>query len=66
MPLARAMTGYTQVDACVDVFVNANAFERLPDVPPSPFLASGQMTMLISYHEGQVEATPGFDRVREL
>merc|ERR1712207_62006 len=45
---------------------NANAFERLPDVPSSPFMAAGQVVMLISYHEGRVEDTPGFDRVRAL
>jgi len=66
MPLAHALTGYTQVDACVDAFLNANAFERLPDVPPSPFMAAGQVTMLISFHEGRVEATPGYDVVRSL
>merc|ERR1740138_645820 len=66
MPLARAMTGYTQVDACVDAFLNANAFERLPDVTPSPFMAAGQVVSLISYHEGRIEGTPGFDQVRTL
>jgi len=66
MPLARGLTGYTQVDACVDAFLNANAFERLPDVPPSPFMAAGQVVMLISFYEGLVEGTPGFDRVRAL
>jgi hypothetical protein len=66
MPLAKALTGYTQVDACVDAFVNANAFQRLPDVPPSPFLAAGMVVMIVSFHEGVVEGTPGFDRVRAL
>merc|ERR1712039_148083 len=66
MPLARALTGYTQVDACVDAFLDANAFERLPDVTPSPFKAAGQVVMLVSYHKGRIEATPGFDRVRAL
>merc|ERR1711972_507242 len=66
MPLARALTGYTQVDACVDAFLNASAFDQLPDVTPSPFMAAGQVVMLISYHEGRVEGTPGFDRVRAL
>merc|ERR1712019_165463 len=47
-------------------FLNANAFEQLPDVTPSPFMAAGQVVMLISYHEGRVEDTPGFDRVRTL
>ncbi|CAJ1378522.1 unnamed protein product [Effrenium voratum] len=64
MPLARAMTGYTQVDACVDAFLDAEAFHRLPEVPP-PFQAAGQVSMLVSYHEGQVEATQ-FQKVREL
>jgi len=66
MPLARALTGYTQVDACVDAFVDAEAFDRLPHTPPSPFKAAGQVVMIISFHEGLVKATPGFDRVRSL
>lgn len=66
MPLARALTGYTQVDACVDAFLNPNAFDSLPSVPPSPFLAAGQVVSLISFHEGIVEGTPGFDQVRAL
>lgn len=64
MPLARALTGYTQVDACVDAFLDENAFAGLPDVP-LPFQASGQVSMLISYHEGEVESTH-FHKVREL
>ena len=64
MPLARAMAGYTQVDACVDAFLDAKAFNGLPDVPPA-FRASGQVSMLVSYHDGQVEATQ-FQKVREL
>lgn len=66
LPLASAVAGYTQVDVCVDAFLDPNAFDALPEVPPSPFLASGQVVMLISYFEGQLEATPGFDRVRQL
>eukprot|EP00913_Durusdinium_trenchii_P013052 g12252.t1 len=31
IPLARALTGYTQVDATVDAFLNGEAFDRLPD-----------------------------------
>ncbi|CAK9091852.1 Dapdiamide A synthase (ATP-dependent N-fumaramoyl-DAP-amino acid ligase) [Durusdinium trenchii] len=64
IPLARALTGYTQVDATVDAFLNGEAFDRLPDVP-GPFLASGYLSTLVSYHEGHVEATH-FQRVREL
>lgn len=42
----------------------SQAFDRLPDVP-GPFLASGYLSTLVSYHEGHVEATH-FQRVREL
>jgi len=64
MPLARALTGYTQVDACVDAFLDGEAFDRLPDVPLE-FLASGQVSSLISYHDGHVASTQ-FHKVREL
>merc|ERR1712232_1100827 len=66
MPLAQAMTGYTQVSACVNAFLDVNAFDRLPDVPVSPFMASGQVVLLVSYHEGIVTGTPGFEKVRKL
>jgi biotin carboxylase len=66
MPLAQAMTGYTQVDACVDAFLDAEAFDRLPDVPPSPFLAAGQVVMTVSFQEGLIYAAPGFDLIRSL
>jgi hypothetical protein len=66
MPLAKALTGYTQVDACVDAFLNANSFESLPDVAPSPFLAAGTVVLIVSFHEGVVESSLGFDRVRAL
>merc|ERR1712151_1095423 len=37
-PLARALTGgYCQIDGAVDCFLDQDAFERLPDKPPSPF-----------------------------
>ena len=64
MPLARALTGYTQVDACVDAFLDGHAFAGLPEIQPQ-FQASGQMSWLVSYHEGEVESTH-FHKVREL
>lgn len=66
MPLVQALTGYNQVGVCVDAFVDRGAFVKLPELPPSPFLAEGEIVNLISYHEGIVEATPGFQRVRQL
>jgi len=58
--------GYDQVDATVAAYVDANAFARLPDKPPSPLLASGQCVDLVSYKEGTVESTPGYDLIRNL
>jgi hypothetical protein len=66
MPLAQAMTGYTQVKVCVDAFMDGDAFDRLPDVPPYPFLAAGQVVMAVSFHEGRIDAAPGFQRIRSL
>jgi hypothetical protein len=65
MPLAKALTGYTQVDACVDAFVSPDGFDSLPDVYPS-FKAAGQVVMVISFHEGIVCASPGLDSIRSL
>ena len=40
---ATALTGgYTQVNATLDAFLEPDKFEKLPDEPPAPFLASGQ------------------------
>jgi hypothetical protein len=50
----------------VDAFLDAEAFDRLPDVPPSPFLAAGQVVMTVSFQEGLIQATPGFDQIRSL
>eukprot|EP00434_Breviolum_minutum_P035597 symbB.v1.2.031511.t1/scaffold3660.1/size123177/7 len=41
-----------------------SVFEGLPEIPPQ-FQASGQVSMLVSYHEGEVESTH-FHKVREL
>lgn len=67
MPLAEALTGgYSQVDACVDSFLDEEAFNKLPDVPPCPFLASGQCVSLVSFSKGIVKATPGFEIIKKL
>merc|ERR1711862_1044181 len=47
-PLARALTGgYSQVDACVDSYLDKKAFYSLPAVPPSPAKAFGQEVILV-------------------
>jgi biotin carboxylase len=67
MPLARALTGgYSQVDAAVDSFLDAQKFDQLPDRPPSPFLAAGQWVLLVSFTEGKVKSCPGYERIKAL
>merc|ERR1719428_646061 len=66
-PLAKALTGsYCQVDASVDAFLDEQRFLELPDVFPSTFKASGLNLMLVNNVEGVVQATPGYDRIRNL
>ena len=66
-PLCQAMTGgYDQVSASVDAYVDPVAFDRLPHQPPSPLLASGQCVDMVSYVEGTVKATPGYDLIQAL
>jgi biotin carboxylase len=66
-PLCRALTGgYSQVEATVDAYLEKKSFFDLPDKPPSPFKASGQEVILVSYGRGTVKATPGFDFIQKL
>jgi len=66
-PLARALTGgYSQVDVTADAFCDPNAFAKIPDKPPSPFKASGQEVMLVSYSKGKVKSTPGYEVLKML
>merc|ERR1712217_390235 len=67
VPLARALTGgYSQVDATLTAFLNEHEFQQLPDRPPSPFLASGQEVMLVSFQEGKIVSAPGWQKIRSL
>jgi len=45
---------------------NPQAFDKLPDVFPSPFKASGQTVMLVNYFSGVVSSMPGYDKMRKL
>jgi len=66
-PLAKALTGgYCQIDAAADSFLDHAAFNKLPDKMPSPFRATGQEVMLVSFTEGTVTETPGYQKIREL
>lgn len=65
--LGCALTGgYSQVEGTADAFLDPQAFDRLPDIPPSPFKASGQEVILVSFSKGKVKSAPGFDVIRQL
>lgn len=71
-PLAQALTGgsidngYSQIEATVDAYLNEANFNRLPDVPPSPFKASGSEVMLVSYTSGTIKAMPGIEEMKKM
>jgi len=65
--LAKALTGgYSQIEASVDAWLDPEAFDQLPDVPRSPFQAHGLQVHLVSYSEGEVISTPGFEVMQRL
>lgn len=65
--LCKALNGgYSQVEATADAYLDPFQFQRLPDKPPSPFKSSGDEIILVSYSEGTVQATPGYDMIKKL
>ncbi len=54
------------MEATVDAYLDKKAFQMLPKMPPSPAKAFGQEVMLVSYAEGQVIGTPGYDIIKTL
>jgi len=66
-PLAKMLTGgYSQPDVALDSHIDGAAFAKIPDCYPSPFKASGQNVMLVSFFAGTVRSTPGYDKMRKL
>lgn len=66
-PLGRALTGgYSQVEATVDAFLDPSSFKKIPDVPCTPFKASGQEVILVSFSQGKVKSTPGYEVIKHL
>jgi len=66
-PLAMELTGgFTQVNGSIDSYMDQEAFDKIPDMPPSPYKACGQEAMLVSFTEGTVAKTPGYDAIRKL
>ncbi len=65
--LSRALNGgYSQVEACVDAYLDKKSFDFLPKIPPSPAKAFGEEVILVSYAEGYVTGTPGYDIIKSL
>merc|ERR1712019_224801 len=66
-PLAMELTGgFTQVNGSVDAYMDATAFAKIPNMPPSPYKAVGQELMLVSFAEGIVKSTPGYEKIKAL
>ena len=66
-PLCRGLTGgYNQIDATVMAYFDEERFLNLPDKPQSPFAEAGQCVDLVSFSEGTVRDTPGYDRIKRL
>jgi biotin carboxylase len=65
--LCRALNGgYSQVESTVDSYLDSRQFMITPDKPPSPFKASGQEVILVSFSCGVVKSTPGFEEIQTL
>jgi biotin carboxylase len=65
--LCRALNGgYSQVESTVDSYLDSRQFMITPDKPPSPFKASGQEVILVSFSRGVVKSTPGFTEIQQL
>jgi len=66
-PLAMELTGgFTQVNCTIDAFMDYDAFATIPSFPPSPYKAVGQEVMLVSFSQGTVKCTPGYDHIKAL
>jgi len=66
VPLAEMLCGYAQPAVALDSHLHPEMFELIPSVMPSPFRASGQEVMLISYFTGEVLDTPGYEKMKKL
>jgi len=66
VPLANMLCGYAQPALAIDAFVSPGKLSEIPAVMPSPFKASGQAVMLVSYFSGTVKSAPGYEKMRQL
>ena len=65
-PLLCAINGgYSQVEATIDVYLDKKAFWNVPSIL-GPAKAFGQEVILVSYAEGDIVETLGYNRIKEL
>merc|ERR1711988_418310 len=58
--------GFTQVNCSIDAFMDEHAFFKIPEAPPCPYKAAGQNVMLVSFGEGVVKSTPGYEQIKAM
>jgi len=65
VPVIEPLSGYSQVSALIDAFLDGPAFDALPS-EPQPFNGFGMLCFLVSYKEGTLVSSPGMTQLRQL
>ncbi|KAG6617631.1 Argininosuccinate lyase 2 [Phytophthora cinnamomi] len=65
LPIVMPCVGYNHVDAALDSYLDAEAFERLPD-RPRELKSHGCEAMLVSYETGKLAGYPGQQELENL
>jgi len=65
-PVQDALNGYSQVSVTLDAFLDELAFSKIPDITPSPFLAGGQLLMLVSTRIGDIVGVTGYQEISKM
>ncbi|CAI5720303.1 unnamed protein product [Peronospora destructor] len=65
LPIVTSCLGYNHVDTALDSYLNAKAFERLPE-RPKKLKSYGCEAMLVSYETGKLAGYPGKEEVEKL
>ncbi|KAK1930318.1 Dapdiamide A synthase [Phytophthora citrophthora] len=65
LPIVTPCLGYNHVDAALDSYLDAEAFERLPD-RPKELKSHGCEAMLVSYETGKLAGYPGQEELENL
>ena len=64
LPIADACVGYNQIDATLDAYLDPDAFDSLPALPPA-FKQFGREVFLVSHQQGLLESV-NVDLIRKL